>query len=297
MMIITFGSINVDFMFQLNEMPRAGQTLLANDFHTGAGGKGGNQALAAARDGAEVLMYGAVGTDALAQIGLSNLEQVANITRIERLTEPTGCASVYTDSHGNNMIAVASGANLHASSDVIEDTDLQSANIVLMQMENKPEEVEKLIRRTHASKALAILNLAPAYRLPEDVLSLCDLIVVNEDEAEALATWVNCPPDAESLSKCLNTGILRTLGGEGAEAFMDGQFIQMKAVAVDVKDTTGAGDCFVGVLASALDKGMTLGQAMERASVAAAIACTKTGSQQTIPMAKETDQFIASHRV
>ncbi|WP_374828862.1 ribokinase [Paenochrobactrum pullorum] len=294
-MIITFGSINVDFMFQLTEMPRAGQTLLANDFHTEAGGKGGNQALAAARDGAEVLMYGAVGTDALAQIGLSNLEKFANISRVERLAAPTGCASVYTDSHGNNMIAVASGANLHASSAVIEDAYLKNANIVLMQMENKPEEVEKLIRRTNATKALAILNLAPAYRLPEDVLSLCGLIVVNEDEAEALGQWLDCPPDAKSLSTHLNTGILRTLGGEGAEAFMDGQLIQMKTVAVDVKDTTGAGDCFVGVLASALDKGLKLGAAMERASVAAAIACTRRGSQQTIPRAQETDQFIANH--
>lgn len=291
-MIITFGSINVDFMFKLGEMPQPGQTLLAEGFHTEAGGKGGNQALAAARDGAKVFMCGAVGEDALAQIGFSNLASATNIDRVQRLAEPTGCASIYTDSHGRNMIAVASGANLTASSDRIEDALLNDAKIVLMQMENNPEEVEKLIRRVHPTKAMSILNLAPAFPLHEDVLSLCDLIVVNEDEAVALGQWLECGPAAEELSKRLNTGILRTLGGDGAEAFVGGEYIQVKAMKVDVKDTTAAGDCFVGVLGSSLDKGLSLKQAMERASVAAAIACTRSGSQQSIPLASETDQVM-----
>lgn len=293
-MIITFGSINVDFMFQLADMPQPGQTLLATSFHTEAGGKGGNQALAAARDGAEVFMCGAVGQDALAQIGLSNLEKVADIDRVKRLEQPTGCASIYTDSNGQNMIAVASGANLAASSDCIEDSLLNKANIVLLQMENKPEEVEKLIRRVHQSNAISILNLAPAYRLTEDILSLCDLIVVNEDEAEALGRWFDCDPSAESLATRLQTGIVRTLGGNGAEAFANGQNIRVSAMKVEVLNTTAAGDCFVGVLASSLDRGLSLEDAMKRATIAAAIACTRAGSQQSIPHGQETDQFIVA---
>ncbi|MGU3574051.1 ribokinase [Brucellaceae bacterium C25G] len=291
-MIITFGSINVDFMFQLAEMPQPGQTLLASSFHTEAGGKGGNQALAAARDGAEVFMCGAVGDDALAQIGLSNLEKIASIERVESLKSPTGCASIYTDSNGQNMIAVASGANLKASSDRVEDSLLNKAGIVLLQMESAPEEVEKLIRRTSKTKALSILNLAPAYRLSEEVLSLCDLIVVNEDEAEALANWFDCDPSAQSLAMRLQTGIVRTLGGHGSEAFVNGQDIRVAAVKVDVLNTTAAGDCFVGVLAASMDRGLQLEDAMKRAAVAAAIACTRAGSQQSIPLRAETDQAM-----
>lgn len=291
-MIINFGSINVDFVFELTEMPQPGQTLLAKGMRTEAGGKGANQAIAAARDGADVMMVGAVGDDALSEIGLSNLKDIADITRVARLPQPTGCASIYIDAAGRNMIAVASGANLAASSDAVEDELLQKANIVLMQMENDIDHVEKLIRRTHATKALSVLNLAPAFPLKPEVLSLCDLIVVNEDEAEALAGWLGCDTSAQALSEHLQTGILRTLGGDGAEAFVNGESIRVDAMAVDVKDTTAAGDCFVGVLASALDRGLSLESAMQRASIAAGLACSRFGSQISIPKSLETDSQI-----
>ncbi len=289
-MIITFGSINVDFVFELTDMPQPGQTLLAKGFRTEAGGKGANQALAAARDGTDVVMVGAVGDDALSEIGLSNLKDVSDITRVARLSQPTGCASIYIDAAGRNMIAVAASANLAASSDSVEDELLQKANVVLMQMENDTAQVEKLIRRTRATKAISILNLAPAFPLAEDVLSQCDLIVVNEDEAEALAGWLDCAASAQALSERLKTGILRTLGGDGAEAFVNGESIRVQAMSIDVKDTTAAGDCFVGVLASTLDRGLSLKAAMQRASIAAGIACSRFGSQQSIPVHEETSQ-------
>jgi ribokinase len=288
-MIITFGSINVDFVYEVEEMPQAGQTLLAKRFRTESGGKGANQALAAARDGAEVVMVGAVGNDGLAEIGLQNLAIAADISRVARVGEPTGNASIHIDGKGRNMIVVAASANLVASSDTVEDELLQQANIVLMQMENDVDEVEKLIRRTLATKARSILNLAPAFPLPAQVLALCDLVVVNEDEAEALAGWLGCEASAQALSMHLETGVLRTLGGEGAEAFVDGEYVRTPAMSIDVKDTTAAGDCFVGVLASGLDCGLPLGSAMERASIAAGLACSRTGSQSSIPVRRETD--------
>src|SRR3546814_9819586 len=156
-------------------------------------------------------------------------------------------------------------------------------------MENDVAEVEKLIRRAFPAKVMSILNLAPAVLLEEQVLSLCDLIVVNEDEADALAGWLNCGASAKALSERLDTGVLRTLGGDGAEAFAIGEYIRVPAMRVDVKDTTAAGDCFVGVLDSALDRGLPLKAAMERASVAAGLACSRVGSQQSIPWAQETD--------
>lgn len=291
-MIITFGSINVDFVYEVEDMPQPGQTLLARHFRTEAGGKGANQALAAARDGAEVVMVGAVGQDGLAEIGLQNLKTATDISRVATLREPTGNASIHIDAKGRNMIVVAAGANLAVSSDCVEEDLLQRANVVLMQMENDVVEVEKLIRRTHASSATSILNLAPAFPLSEEVLSLCDLIVVNEDEAEALAGWLGCGVSAEDLSARLGTGVLRTLGGDGAEAFAFGDKVRVAAMSIDVKDTTAAGDCFVGVLASALDRSLSLKEAMQRASIAAGLACSRPGSQSSLPERDETDRVI-----
>lgn len=291
-MIVTFGSINVDFIFSLAEMPQPGQTLLANGFRTEAGGKGANQALAAARDGADVVMVGAVGRDALAEIALQNLTGSADITRIARLPEPTGCASVFLDGQGRNMIAVASGANLAMSSAAVDDALLERAAIVVMQMENDVATVEALIGRVRRAGRMSILNLAPAFPLREDVLSQVDLIVVNEDEAEALAGWLDCGPSARSIAERLNTGVLRTLGGDGAEAYVSGEDIRVPAMSVKVKDTTAAGDCFVGVLASSLDRGLSLQAAMQRASSAAGLACSRAGSQGSIPFREETDRYV-----
>lgn len=291
-MIVTFGSINVDFIFSLAEMPQPGQTLLANGFRTEAGGKGANQALAAARDGADVVMVGAVGRDALAEIALQNLTGSADINRVARLPEPTGCASVFLDGQGRNMIAVASGANLAVSSAAVDDALLERAGIVVMQMENDVATVEALIGRVRRAGRMSILNLAPAFPLREDVLSQVDLIVVNEDEAEALAGWLDCQPSARSLAARLNTGVLRTLGGDGAEACVSGEDIRVSAMSVKVKDTTAAGDCFVGVLASSLDRGLSLQAAMQRASCAAGLACSRAGSQGSIPLREETDRYV-----
>ncbi|MGM5058516.1 ribokinase [Rhizobium sp. 814_E9_N1_1] len=290
-MIVTFGSINVDLIYLVNEIPQAGQTVLARGSRTEAGGKGANQALAAARDGTNVVMTGAVGNDAMAPIALQNLESEVDIRRVVRSNEPTGSAAIMIDADGRNMIAVAAGANLAAQSDSVEDELLRNASYVLMQMENDAIQIENLIRRVSNHPAKSILNLAPAYRLDRDLLSLVDIVIVNEDEAEALSGWLGCESTARSLSESLDTGVLRTMGGEGAEAFIDGENVRVPALRVDAVDTTAAGDCFVGVLASALDRGLSLDAAMRRAAKAAAIACSRPGSQSSIPYNDETDSW------
>jgi ribokinase len=290
-MIVTFGSINVDLIYLVNEIPQAGQTVLARGSRTEAGGKGANQALAAARDGANVVMTGAVGNDAMAPIALQNLESEVDIRRVVRSNEPTGSAAIMIDADGRNMIAVAAGANLAAQSDGVEDELLRNASYVLMQMENDAIQIENLIRRVSNHPAKSILNLAPAYRLDRDLLSLVDIVIVNEDEAEALSGWLGCESTARSLSESLDTGVLRTMGGEGAEAFIDGENVRVPALRVDAVDTTAAGDCFVGVLASALDRGLSLDAAMRRAAKAAAIACSRPGSQSSIPYNDETNSW------
>jgi len=290
-MIITFGSINVDLIFSMSKMPKRGQTLLAESFRTEAGGKGANQAVAAARDGAEVVMVGAVGEDPMAAIALQYLQGTVDVSRVARVSVPTGCASIFIDGEGHNMIAVASGANMHASSDAVDDLLLEGGAVVLIQMENELSQIEKLIRRCKDFDARAILNLAPAIHVEPKMLSSCYLIVVNEDEARALAEWLGCGASARQLANKLNTGVLRTLGSKGAEAFMHGREVKISARPVNAVDTTAAGDCFVGVLASALDRGLSLEAAMQRASTAAAIACSRFGSQSSIPFSAETDTF------
>lgn len=292
-MIVNFGSINIDLIFSMTEMPQAGQTFLAKSFRTEAGGKGANQAVAAARDGAEVAMVGAVGEDSMAAVALQNLQDVVDISRVARVKVPTGCASIYIDGYGHNMIAVAAGANLVASSDAVDDALLKRASILLLQLENEISQIEKLVHRSKRAGLKIILNLAPAFPLAPEILSYCDLVVVNQDEAAALAGWLGCGPSARQLSNKLNTGVLRTLGGEGADAYAQDVECKVSALPVDAVDTTAAGDCFVGVLASALDRGFSLEAAMRRASAAAAIACSRSGSQSSIPLAVETDEFIA----
>ncbi|MGR9221273.1 PfkB family carbohydrate kinase (plasmid) [Rhizobium leguminosarum] len=203
-----------------------------------------------------------------------------------RSNEPTGSAAIIIDAAGRNMIAVAAGANLVAQSDGVEDELLRNASYVLMQMENDAVQIKNLIRRVSNHPAKSVLNLAPAYRLDRDLLSLVDIVIVNEDEAEALSGWLGCEPTARSLSESLDTGVLRTMGGEGAEAFIDGENVRVPALRVDAVDTTAA-----GVLASALDRGLSLDAAMRRAAKAAAIACSPPGSQSSIPCSDETDSW------
>ena len=288
-MIVNFGSINADLIFTVSALPDAGQTLMAQGFHTEAGGKGANQALAAALDGARVAMAGAVGGDALADIALHGLKGKVDLSRVARLDAPTGCASIHRAGDGRNVIVVAGGANLAASSDLVEDALLREANILLLQMENDPAEIERLIRRSRATGIRSILNLAPAFRLPRDVLALCDLIVVNEDESQALADWLKCGASASELARASGSGILRTLGAEGAELCWGGTEVVVPAVPCVVRDTTSAGDCFVGVFAAALDRGAGAEAALHRAAAAASIACTRTGSQSSLPSAAEID--------
>lgn len=289
-MILVFGSINLDLIFNMETLPAPGETRLARGMRTEPGGKGANQAVAAAKDGAEVALYGAVGRDSFsgpAQAGLESAE--VDLWGVEAVAGVTGVASIVTDGAGRNAIAVAPGANLKARQDKVPDEFLDENTIVLVQMECDPGQTAKLIERAAGAGARVILNLAPAAELPLKALQKCWLIVVNEQEAGFLASQVGAAADAASLSARLGVGVLRTLGAQGSEACVGGVAHRVAAQAVEVVDTTAAGDCYVGVLAAALDRGLDLTAAMQRASVAAALACTKRGSQGSLPGAAEID--------
>lgn len=137
-----------------------------------------------------------------------------------------------------------------------------------------------------------ILNLAPAIRLDFAALRLCNHLVVNEDEARAAASWLGCEPTARALSATLGTGIIRTMGAEGAEAADDSGYCLVPAHTIEPVDTTAAGDCFIGVLASGLDRKLSLEKAIARATAAAALACREKGSQSSLPWRNDTERFV-----
>jgi ribokinase len=291
-MIVVFGSLNVDLVVGVERLPVAGQTLLAREeLRTLPGGKGANQAVAAARDGAHVVLAGAVGQDALAEIALGTLRAAGvDVTRVRALAAPTGCALICTDLAGRNQIVVARGANARADPEQVEEALLRPATWVVQQMETTPEATATLLRRARAGGARTILNLAPAAPLPEGALRAADVLVVNEDEGAWLAAHLGCGPDAAALHAALGqTWVIRTLGPAGAEWCAGKDHGQVPAPAVDARDTTGAGDCFVGVLAAGLDRGAPLADACRRATAAASLACTRPGAQAGMPARSEID--------
>lgn len=290
-MVIVFGSINLDLIFGVPSIPRPGETVLGPSTRIEPGGKGANQAVAAARDGAAVVMAGSVGRDALADGALALLRAAGvDLDRVQAVEASTGCAAIVVDSIGNNAIAVGSGANLSTRHTQIEDALLGPAATLVLQMEVPATENAALIARARAAGARVVLNLAPAAALPEEALRAVDILVVNETEGAWLADHLGCGRTATALRDRLGgIGVVLTRGSEGAEvASREGNWHQ-SAVAIQAVDTTAAGDCFLGVLAHWLNRDESVRTAVRRASVAAAVCCTRAGSQGSIPTAAETD--------
>jgi ribokinase len=278
-MIVVFGSVNVDLIIPVPRLPRLGETVLGGDYALLPGGKGANQALAARRAGAEVVLAGAVGSDSFAGIALNLLRRDGVDAQLVRVVEqPTGCAAIMVSSEGENMIAVAPGANASARSDQVPDELLGAGTTLIAQMEVPPNETATLIERLRGRGGYSLLNLAPALPIDVALLGEIDLVVANKDEAAATGS------DPELLARRLRHGLVVTRGAAGALALLrDGMRIEVPALAIEPVDTTGAGDTFVGVLAAALDLGSTLEAALRRASAAAGLACLARGAQTAMP--------------
>jgi ribokinase len=293
-MIVVFGSINLDLNFAVQRIPAPGETVLCPDVRIEPGGKGANQAVAAARDGARVVMAGAVGRDALAAGALRLLRKAGiDLSRAIETEASTGCAAITVDPGGANAIAVGSGANRLVCADQIEDALLTPSTTLLLQMEVPATETAALVRRAHRRDARIVLNLAPALPLPDDALRMVDLLVTNETEAAWLARHYGCSADAAALRMTLGIEVVRTLGADGIDAATAAGSVRMPAHKIVPVDSTAAGDCFVGVLAAALDRGVPISVALHRANAAAALCCTRAGSQGSVPTAEDTDAFMA----
>jgi ribokinase len=278
-MILTFGSINVDLIVPVPTLPQPGETVLGGDYVIEPGGKGANQALAARRAGSKVLLAGAVGRDSFAGIALGLLRRGGvDLSLVESVERPTGCAAIMVSDVGENVIAVASGANAGVRAAQVPDELLDARTILVVQMEVPPAETEALIRRVWMRGGRCLLNLAPALPIDLSLLSQVDLLVANEREAAALG------PNLPELGRRLRQALVVTRGAHGATAFLvNGTSLDVPPLSIEPVDTIGAGDAFTGVLAAGIDEGLPLATALRRASVAGALACLGRGAQSALP--------------
>jgi ribokinase len=272
-MILVFGSINVDVIVPVPHLPGAGETVLGGDYALLPGGKGANQALAARRAGAEVMLSGAVGGDGFAAVALDLLRRDGvDLGLVREVDRPTGCAAIMVGAGGENLIAVASGANAAVSAGQVPEGLLGPSATLVCQMEVPAAETVALIRRAHAAGARTVLNLAPALPLDPAVFEALDWLVANEGEA---ATLGPARP---------RQGLVVTRGERGAVAALaGGGEIAVPALPVTPVDTTGAGDTFVGAFAAGLDRGAEVAAALRFAGAAASLSCLGRGAQPPMP--------------
>jgi ribokinase len=298
-MLVVFGSVNIDLVFSLPVLPGPGETVLGAGYQVAPGGKGANQAVAAARDRAAVRFYGCIGRDEFGRMaGDSLVAAGVDVTGLREGARPTGCAAVCTDAAGRNLIAVASGANLDARAEQIPDSVLRPDTTVVLQMECPTGEVATLIARARARGCRTVLNLAPALPLEPSVLQSVDVLVVNEGEAAALAAGRGLAAGdsvalVRRLAAAFGNAAAITLGPLGVVAARGDDAWSVDALQIKTIDTTAAGDAFTGVLAAALDRGVVLPDALHRASVAGGLACLTAGAQPSLPAAAEIEKHLS----
>ena len=288
-MILVFGSINVDVLVPVPLLPRPGETVLGGDYALLPGGKGANQALAACRAGASVMMAGAVGNDSFATLALAGLRVAGvDLGLVRRVERPTGVAAIMVAAGGENLIAVAPGANREAAAASVPDLALGPETILVCQMEVPAAENWALIARARTAGARVMLNLAPAAPIDPALFAAIDILIANAGEAAIIGA------DPAALARRLRQALVVTRGGEGAITFLaDGGRIDTTALAIEPIDTTGAGDTFVGVLAAGLDRRLPLPAALRRASAAAGLACLARGAQSAMPDAAAIEDAAA----
>jgi len=304
--IVVVGSFNMDLVVRLPVIPRPGETLLGGVFATHPGGKGSNQAVAAARLGGDVVMIGRVGADLFGDQLLAMAAAERIDTRFVGIDPDaaTGVALIQVDDQGQNSIAVASGANFRLTAAAVAEAwaQIEGIDLLVMPLETPLETIVTAARLARQAGARVVLNPAPAQHLAPELLRTVDLLIPNEYEA-ALMTGIEIHSlqDArEAAARLLQSGagsVIVTLGSRGAliaeAAQPDGpHFTHVPAFSVKPVDTTAAGDAFIGGLAVALGEGRTLPAAATFASAAAAIAVTRVGAQPSLPNRAEVDEFL-----
>jgi ribokinase len=296
--IAIVGSLNMDFVARVDQLPLAGQTVLGFGFGTIPGGKGANQACAAGRLGGRVRMIGRVGDDGFGSELRAGLQSAGVDVRDVRPTDgtPTGVALIFVDARGENQIVVAPGANAALTVSDIEQAlgEAEPGGYLLLQLETPLETVNAAASLGKQRGLTVILDPAPAQPLPATLLASVDIITPNETEAlillgrrEATVSLEEAPDVARALRELGVGTVIVKLGGKGAFLSTDACDTHFAAPRVDVVDATAAGDTFNGALGVALAEGRPIQEAIVFANRAAALSVTRAGAQASIPTREE----------
>ena len=297
--VLVFGSINTDLVTYVDVLPTAGETVTGGKFMTFPGGKGANQAVAAARAGAEVEMFGYLGDDSLGRERLTSLKSagvsVRNIT--VKAGIHSGIAQIIVDKRGENIIAVAPGANsLFSLGDITFPEHSGETVVSLFQNEIPQASTEAIIRECKKRNMLVLWNIAPAcqQKPSKETLEAVDFLICNRPELIVLIG----EGDNETLAHVLRSwgaaNVIVTLGEKGSLLVTAQEAYYQEAFPVNVVDTVGTGDCFCGVFACSLSFDVSVKESLRRASAAAALSATVRGAQPSMPSAEEIDTFLST---
>ncbi|SEU03033.1 ribokinase [Paenibacillus sp. NFR01] len=301
--IVVIGSLNMDMTVRTLRAPEAGETVFGQAFALAPGGKGANQAVAAARLGAEVTMIGAVGRDAFGEqmLEIMRQENVNADYMMRSETEGTGVAAITVDAEGENRIIVVPGANMALRAADIDRLEpvIRQAQVLLLQLETDLDMCARAVAVAHRHGVPVILNPAPARALPAEMLRQVTYLTPNESEAALLSGLaVDSLESAEQAGRALLAqgvqGVIVTLGAKGALIVNDQGCLHIPGFAVQAVDTVAAGDSFSGALATRLVAGDTLTEAVSYSGAVGALTVSKRGAIEALPTLAEVERFLAS---
>ncbi len=299
--IVVIGSTNVDMIIKGDRIPKPGETVIGGKFHKAAGGKGANQAVAAARAGGDVTFISCIGDDVFGQESLAGFKKEGiDVDKIKTDTDnSTGIAFILVDENGENSISVASGANNHLKESDIDSIKeiIQRSDLILLQLEIPISVVQTAIRIAYESNVKVILNPAPAQTLTDKLLSMVSVLTPNETETEILTgIKVENEQSAKNAAKILSDKgvgtVIITIGDKGVYVTSKEDFLTMPGYSVTPVDTTAAGDTFNGAFAVYMAEGKGLKESIRFANAAGAISVTRLGAQPSIPMREEIEELI-----
>lgn len=300
--VVVLGSANADLVVEVPRRPHGGETLTGSDLHVFPGGKGANQAAAAARAGASTRFLGCVGDDGNGAFLREHLQAAGvQVDGVRSVGRPTGTAMILLTPDGENSIVVSPGAN-HAVDGAMAQAMAPAwldAGVLVLNLEIPHDTVRQVVARAHAAGVRVLLNAAPAARLDAATLAACDPLVVNEYEA-AIALGAASETDFEELAQgLLRAGaraVVITLGAAGALVADEHGVDSIPAYRVEVVDTTGAGDAFVGATACELARGVPLRDAVRFATAMSAVAVQRKGAQSSYADRAEVERFMVTAR-